>query len=210
MLSRKFFLYFLISLVMTTGVIIFSYFFCDRPIAEWVYHHHIAKWTFLKGFSYIATGIKTLAGFILCYCGIKRFWKPWNGYDLLLLRTSLSILIAEGIDEAFKGLFGRFWPTTWVNGNLSLISNGSYGFNFFHLGTSYQSFPSGHMSIVLGGLTMITIKFPKSFLICLALALLQMIGLIGMNYHFLSDTIGGAYIGILTALFMVHLQKNAQ
>ena len=66
------------------------------------------------------------------------------------------------------------------------------------------------MSIVLGGLTMITIKFPKTFLICLALALLQMIGLIGMNYHFLSDTIGGAYIGILTALFMVHLQKNAQ
>ena len=210
LLSKKFLLYFTLSFVITGGIIVFFYFFCDRRLAEWVYNENISRFIFLKAFTYIATVIKSLAGLILVYCAVKRLWNPWNGYDQLLLLASLSILVAEGVDESFKWVFGRYWPTTWVRENPSLISNGVYGFHPFHLGTQYQSFPSGHMSVVLGGLTIITIKFPKTFLFCLALVLLQMIGLLGMNYHFLSDTIGGAYIGLLTALFMVNLQKKVQ
>ena len=55
--------------------------------------------------------------------------------------------MAETIKNGLKFVFGRTWPETWVNNNPSFIRDGVYGFNWFHGGAGYASFPSGHMSV---------------------------------------------------------------
>ena len=72
------------------------------------------------------------------------------------------------------------------------------------MGWSYFSFPSGHTAIIVAVGTMIWLVFPKWRPLSLLLITLEVMGLVGMNFHFVGDVIGGAFIGWLVALFVYH------
>ena len=81
-------------------------------------------------------------------------------------------LFSERDDD--QDLFGRTWPATWTNNNPSLLRDRVYGFNCFHSGHGYSSFPSGQTAAVLAVGIVLT----------------------GANFHFLSDVIAGGFVGI--------------
>jgi hypothetical protein len=68
---------------------------------------------------------------------------------------SISLIVAETIKSQLKFACGRLWPETWVANNPSFIHDGAYGFNLFHGGAGYASFPSGHTAatcdVIAGG-----------------------------------------------------------
>ncbi|MCB1083165.1 MAG: phosphatase PAP2 family protein [Simkania sp.] len=202
--SKAFLILLLIVFSMTILLVILSYFFVDREVSTWVYEKQLRRFAFLNWFSEIAKYLNALSAFSLIYFGIKRPWKNGKIPEQGLLAIALSSIFASVITDSSKAFFGRYWPETWIQNNPSWIQNKAYGFHFFHVGWSYFSFPSGHTAIIVAVGTMIWLVFPKWRLLSLLLITLEVMGLVGMNFHFVGDVIGGAFIGWLVALFAYH------
>jgi membrane-associated phospholipid phosphatase len=99
--------------------------------------------------TFIAIGLWHLSGRLL-----SRLQK-------CALLCSLSLIMAEATKAQLKFAFGRTWPATWIHNNPSFLRDGVYGFNFFHGGTAYESFPSGHMAATCAVISVLWIYYPK-------------------------------------------------
>ena len=186
----------LLSLVVTAFVVVISYLWIDRPIALFVDVHisgheafaqltHIPEpFVALAVVTFLALGLRTLAG------------RPLSKNYTTALICSTSLIMAEVIKNQIKFIFGRLWPETWVLNNPSFIRDGAYGFNLFHGGAGYASFPSGHTTVICAVISVLWILHPKLRALCMLLVLAIAAGLIGANYHFLSDIIAGAFVGV--------------
>ena len=106
--------------------------------------------------------------------------------------------------DTFKFIFGRYWPSTWTNNNLSLIHDHAYGFHFFNSGVAFTSFPSSHITIAVTAVTALWIIYPRGPMRWVALlgALAVIIALLAKNYHFLGDCIAGAWVGATVAIYV--------
>lgn len=84
-------------------------------------------------------------------------------------------------------------------------------FNFSPLTTDwdFHSFPSGHTQVSFTFATFMAILFPRLSLPLFAIAALVALSRVVLDYHFLGDTIAGAYIGFLGVfLAYKHLGKK--
>jgi membrane-associated phospholipid phosphatase len=100
-----------------------------------------------------------------------------------------------------KFLFGRYWPETWIDNNPSLIGNNAYGFHPFSFGSAYGSFPSGHTARLFAVLWVVQVAYPAWRWVCGLVATMVIIGLLGMDYHFVGDIIGGVILGTLVGAY---------
>jgi membrane-associated phospholipid phosphatase len=123
---------------------------------------------------------------------------------------SISLIVAETIKSGLKFFFGRLWPDTWVNNNPSFIHDGAYGFYLFHGGGGYASFPSGHTTATCALISVLWILYPGFRPLYGAVVLAVAVGLIGANYHFLSDVIAGGFLGTSTGWMTVSLWRARQ
>jgi membrane-associated phospholipid phosphatase len=120
---------------------------------------------------------------------------------------SISLMVAVVTKTQLKLIFGRTWPDTWIHNNPSFLRNGVYGFNFFHGGEEYASFPSGHMAVTCAVISVLWVYFPAARTIYTIIALAVGIGLVGANYHFLSDVFAGGFVGISSGWMMTSVWK---
>jgi membrane-associated phospholipid phosphatase len=120
------------------------------------------------------------------------------------LRIALAILVAIALKEQLKFLFGRTWPETWTNNNPSYIRDGIFG--FFPLqgwgsgGRAYHAFPSGHMTMISVAAVSIALNWPRWKWAAVVPIALVAIGMIGANYHWVSDLIAGTSLGAAVAI----------
>jgi membrane-associated phospholipid phosphatase len=188
-----------ISFALTTVAVLVSYFLLDQPIAFFS-HNYLApaapifiKLTQIPEFLIAAAMLALLA---------LAFWRlagmPILRPHLIILLCSVSLVVAEAFKSQLKNVFGRTWPETWINGNPSLIQDGVYGFNFFHGGVGYSSFPSGHTTAICAVASVLWICYPKSRALCGIAIAAVVIGLIGADHHFLSDIVAGGFLGATT------------
>ena len=136
----------LLALLLTAVAVTLCYLWLDRPIALLVHAHSARRETFarltylpdllipLAAAAFVAFGLWALAG------------RPLSKIVTAGVLCSISLIVAETIKSQLKFAFGRLWPDTWVQNNPSFIHDGAYGFNLFHGGPGYASFPSGHMA----------------------------------------------------------------
>jgi membrane-associated phospholipid phosphatase len=115
-------------------------------------------------------------------------------YDAL---TCLAQLVAWAtpasylVKSTLKFTFGR------VNTRVWLQQPELYGFHWFEKRHGCEGFPSGHMVVIVTLLAALWRFYPKSRPWCLLLGLVLALALIATDYHFLSDVIAGAYLGVL-------------
>ena len=121
--------------------------------------------------------------------------RPFSRVQSVALTCSISFISTSLINSQLKYAFGRTWPDTWIENNPSLIQNGVFGFNPFHGGLGFASFPSAHAAGVCSVMAVLWWSYPNWRPICIACVAAVAIGLIGANYHFLSDVIGGMFVG---------------
>jgi membrane-associated phospholipid phosphatase len=130
---------------------------------------------------------------------------PLARFQKVCFAASISIMVTAAFLGSLKGVFGRYWPDTWIDNNPSLIRDGAYGFHPFHAGSAYDSFPSGHTGRTLAVTSVFWIAYPRwrwaSALVSASVA----VGLVGMNYHFVGDTIGGGFLGSILGAYTSHL-----
>ena len=185
----------LIAFVAMTIVVAASYAFVDRPAAFYA-HAHLTQYGVFDALTRISEylAIASVAVFVLA--GLRSLvtaqWARWQG---TLLLCAISLTAAESVKDELKFVFGRTWPETWVNNNPSLIGNGTFGFNFFHGGAGYASFPSGHTTAVCAVMAVLWFAYPKLRPLWGLAVLAVVVGLIGADYHFVSDIIAGGFLG---------------
>ena len=103
------------------------------------------------------------------------------------------------VKSLLKFVFGR------VNTRLWLQEPGLYGFHWFQRRQGCDGFPSGHMVVIVTLLAALWRFHPKSRPVCLLVGLSLGVALIATDYHFLSDVIAGAYVGVVVEAIMFRL-----
>lgn len=172
-----------------------AYLWLDRPIALTAYAYHAYQGSFAK-LTYIPEPLAPLASVTFFAAGLwvlaGRSLPAWGTVALL---SSISVLVTELTKTQLKYVFGRTWPETFVQNNPSFIRDGVFGFNFFHGGAGYASFPSGHTAAICALVSVLWIMVPKGRPLYVLAVLAVVVGLMGADYHFLSDMIAGGFLG---------------
>jgi membrane-associated phospholipid phosphatase len=194
---------------LTIAAIVVSYLWIDQPIAFFAYNHR-AFHGFFVDLTFIPEPLPGLALTMFFALGLwALIAKPASKLYTVLLTCSISLIVAEATKSQLKYIFGRTWPETFVNNNPSLISNNAYGFNFLHGGAGYASFPSGHMTAICAVASVLWIYYPRFRALYALVVAAVAIGLLGADYHFLSDIIAGSFLGTVTGWLAVVLQEQA-
>lgn len=191
------------ALLICAVLVAICYLFVDRPVA-WFVHNHLAGWTFLHGPTYVPPILTQLAPWTAIAAAAWLAWSGARGANNLFV-LSLSPIVAVAVKDQLKWVFGRYWPETWIDNNPSLIQDHAYGFHPFHSGVAYESFPSGHTTIVFSLVSVAWILWPRLRPLWALAGPVIIAALVGSNYHFVGDTVAGAFLGSLTGVYVVRL-----
>ena len=197
----------LIALVLVAVAVTISYQWLDRPIA--FFAHAYLRQPIFERLTRISEWLAPIAVLVFAAIGLRALiGGALSRIEAAVLLCALSVVTSAEIKDQLKFVFGRTWPETWVNDNPSLIRDGAYGFNFFHGGRGYASFPSGHTTVVCAAMTVLWFLYPRWRPLWALIALAVAVGLVGADYHFLADVIAGAFIGCSTGWMAVLLWKR--
>jgi membrane-associated phospholipid phosphatase len=195
----------LITVAFCVAAVLVCYFWIDRPVAFFVYHHQINKFQVFCWLTYPPPELQTWSPLVLTVLMVRRAWGPSMRWQKVLLVACLSLIVADEFRTSLGDVCGRYWPETWSDNNPSLIGNSRYGFHPFQRGDDIGSFPSGHAARILGFATVWLIATPRTRLIVAVLCVAMLVSLVAMNYHFVSDVIAGSVLGGIVATYAVHL-----
>jgi membrane-associated phospholipid phosphatase len=186
-----------------------SYLWLDQPIALFA-HDELQRFQLFEKLTLIPGALVPLAIVAFMALGLRGLsGRPLSRFQSVTLLSGLSLAVAGVIKDQLKFAFGRPWPETWTRNNLSFIRDGAYGFHPFHGGPGYASFPSGHMTMTCTVMAVLWICYP-GFRPVYAIAMAAVaVGLVGANFHFLSDVIAGGFLGLSAGWIGVALWEIA-
>jgi membrane-associated phospholipid phosphatase len=197
----------LITTAFCIAAVLICYFWVDRPVAFFVYRHHINTIQVFRWLTYPPPEVQNWSALVLAMLVVRRAWGPFLHWQKVLLVAGISLIVADDFRISLGDVFGRYWPETWQHDNPSLIGTGTYGFHPFQRGDDIGSFPSGHACRILGFATVWVIAMPQSRMIATVLCAPMLVSLVAMNYHFVSDVIAGSVLGALIATYATHLAR---
>ena len=200
--------------IITTGLcivaVLICYFWIDRPVAFFVYHHHINRFTIFRWLTYPPPEIQNWSALVLTILIVRRAWGSFLHWQKALFVACLSLIVADDFRISLGDVFGRYWPNTWINNNPSLIGTGAYGFHPFERGDDVGSFPSGHAARILAfaGVWLVAMHRSRSLqVVVILLSTSMLVSLVAMNYHFVSDVIAGSVLGGIVAMYAAQLAR---
>jgi membrane-associated phospholipid phosphatase len=178
-----------------------SYAVLDKPFADFSHQFlarpQLARWLSELGDARALGGI----GVIVCLVASFTFPKVAKAFATALLAFGLAMLTVAFLKHGF----GRTWPETWVDNNPSWVTDRVFGFNWMHGGQGYQSFPSGHTARTMAPCAVLWVRMPRLKYLWMSLPLVVGLGLLGANFHFVSDCFGGALLGVIAAHTALYL-----
>ena len=185
-----------IGLAITAAGVIASDLWLDQPLALFV-HRTVADKTIFVWLQRLPVVFFLLSSLILAWCGLWTLMeRPLSRVQSIGLACSITFIATNLITNQLKYAFGRTWPETWIENNPSLIQNGVFGFNPFHGGLGFASFPSGHVAAVCAVMAVLWWSYARLRPIYVACIAAVAVSLIGANYHFLSDILAGIFVGL--------------
>jgi membrane-associated phospholipid phosphatase len=186
------------------------YFWIDRPVAFFVYHHHVNRVSLFRWLTYPPPEVQNWSALVLTILIVRRAWGSFPRWQKTLFVACLSLIVADDFRISLGDVFGRYWPDTWTHDNPSLIGTGTYGFHPFQRGDDIGSFPSGHATRIQAFATVWLIAMPRSrtvYVVVIVFGALMLVSLVAMNYHFVSDVIAGSVLGGIVAMYSAHLAR---
>jgi len=197
----------LIAIAVCTAAVLICYFWIDRPVAFFVYRHHINTIRVFRWLTYPPPEVQNWSALALTILVIRRARGPFLRWQKVLVVACVSLIVADDFRISLGDVFGRYWPQTWTHDNPSLIGTGAYGFHPFQRGDDIGSFPSGHACRILGFATVWMIAIRGSRIVTAVLCAPMLVSLVLMNYHFVSDVIAGSVLGAIIAIYAAHLAR---
>ena len=187
---------------------IISYHWLDSPIVLYLASHGAREWPWAMDTrltaNLLSKGPKFLFMPCYLYLGFRFSFRTLTAREEKLLIALNMIVIGyyAVCSDTIREMFGRAWPTTWIDNNPSFLSNGISGFHFGFHNHYVNSFPSGHALIAATLATFAWYYLAKWRWWFLTYAVFVMFIMVIQYYHFLSDVIAGATIGYLVALYV--------
>jgi membrane-associated phospholipid phosphatase len=170
-------------------------------VALFVHEYRSGDDRLLKGLTYPPPILEAWAPVVLAALMVRRARGPWRRWQWALLAACVALILAEQFRQTASFAAGRYWPETWVDDNPSLVRDGAYGFHPFHGGRAFGSFPSGHTARTLAAATVVWLAYPRWRWACVLASSAVPVGLIGMDYHFVSDVIAGGFLGAIVGVY---------
>lgn len=199
-------LYSILSLLL---ILIVCYYWIDIPTSVWVATHNINPLimdisqtcaVLFKSAHWLIVAIVVGAiGLYVRY--IQRNTK--NAQSLLFF--SAAVIVAFILCFVFKVILARYRP-------YMLMDHGLYGFHLFSLRDTINSMPSGHTCCSFAGFFALSLICHRwwATLGFMAIALVIALSRIVILQHYPSDVIFGAYLGILSVLWVQALMHYRQ
>lgn len=182
-----------------------AFLYIDIPVARLVFPWSGHLEPFGKGLgSAIFLSIEAVALLVLAYVRISRGHLSRLGSAVAL--ASLASICAYAINTSvLKTFFGVLGPGEMIYG-------APHSFDFFH-GTIYGSFPSGHMALAGAAIGVFMWLYPRFIAPLAGLLLVGAAMLVLGNWHFVSDVIAGAFVGVSAGavaakLWIVHNSRS--
>src|SRR2546430_7626068 len=197
----------LIAVGLCVAAVLICYFWIDRPVAFFVYHHHINGFPPFRWLTYPPPEVQNWSALVLTILMVRRAWGSFLRWQKTLFVACLSLIVADDFRISLGDVFGRYWLETWTHDNPSLIGTGTYGFHPFQRGDDIGSFPSGHAARIFGFATVWMIAMPPSRVAATLICAPMLVSLVAMNYHFVSDVIAGSVLVALVATYAAHLAR---
>ena len=215
--SRK---QFLIASLLTFVAIVISYNYFDIPIDQYFVAHAntydaLGKELSIAGESQWYFIISIFGALFFHYVKKNEVFK--NRFLFLLYANIFSGLLSL----LLKSFFGRLRPAMFDHEGMHygflLFQDFSTDFihqvqtHFMTLKTDYTahtSFPSGHATTTFTLFTYMAILFPKYFYLWLTIALVTLSGRVLSTAHYLSDIMGGAFLGTVATLYIYKKMKH--
>lgn len=138
-----------------------------------------------------------LAALFVFYIFIRRRRRAAHAALFIFAAVALSGVMINLI----KPLAGRLRPKL-------LFEAGLYGFDPFRIGYEYNSFPSGHATTVFALAAALTLFFPRWRRPLFGFAAVVGLSRIIVGAHYLSDVMGGAYVGVMTVFLLLVLCRR--
>ncbi len=186
-------LLFAISFVVVCLFCSFSYLHLDIPIA--IYFEQTKP---LEGFFEIVTNfgkskwyLISFAAFFLLFRYVFRLKEAANRFLYFFIAVAASGLIVD----ILKFVFGRARPKLF-------FEQGIYGIKFFGTEHLYFSMPSGHSATVFSLAVGVLLFYPKFALAAFGAAILVASSRMAVGAHYFSDTVAGAYVGVVFAIWL--------
>ena len=190
-------------------LVVCSYFLADRPLATLA---HEELWPWRRAFdalTHLIDPLPPLAGLVLLWTmGVVARGRTIGPVLEDLVRAAGGLCCAIVVKDQLKYAFGRTWPETWINGNPSFFRDGAYGFVPFHGGPGWFAFPSGHATTICAAAAAAWMLWPRGRPLYALAAVLVAIGLIGADYHWLSDIIAGGAVGTAFGVAAARVGRN--
>ena len=186
--------------------------FVDRPVANFAHASLRVNEALFAMLTHLVDPIPVYAGIVTGGYVIAALLGVRPGpRGMIALRIGITILVAIALKEQLKFLFGRTWPETWTGNNLSYIKDGVFG--FFPLkgwggGRGYHAFPSGHMTTISAAAVAVSLNWPRWKWAAIVPVAAVAVGMIGANYHWVSDLIAGTFLGAGVAVAAHRLGRN--
>jgi membrane-associated phospholipid phosphatase len=195
----------LTSLASVAMVVVACVIWFDRPIAllayEWFGRHRAVQ--HLAGTPGFFGPLAVLAFAVLL---VRWFLaRQFGTMDIVANLCIITIAIVEPLKSWLKFVFGRTWP---AYGQPSFIFEDAYGFHPFHGGPDFGSFPSGHSAAVCAIAVILWTYLPSMRALCAATVAAISAALVAGDFHFLSDVIAGAFVGISLSALVVHVWEH--
>src|SRR5438046_7302896 len=201
--------------LIATGIFVLTvlicYFWIDRPVAFFVYDHHINRIEVFRWLTYPPPEVQNWSALVLTLLIIRRAWGPFLRWQKVLLVACISLIVGDDFRISLGDVFGRYWPETWTHDNPSLIGTGMYGFHPFQRGDDIGSFPSGHACRILAFATVWLIAMPHNRTVPLVVIVLcapMLVSLVAMNYPFVRDVSAGVVLGGLMSTYAAHRPRR--
>ena len=200
----------LAALALTVLAVTVSFLWLDRPLALAMYALSSApKHTLFEPLTHIPDPLIPAAAIAFVILGLSALaGRTLSRFPRTVVLCSFSLAMGQAIKNELKWMFGRTWPETWVENNVSFIRDHAYGFNWFHGGAGYESFPSGHMTATCALISVLWLCYPRFRPVYALAALAVAASLISTNFHFLSDVIAGSFVGASTGWMTVALAER--
>jgi membrane-associated phospholipid phosphatase len=181
------------------SIAVLSYLFLDRAFTDMFLKksrqiYHIMRTLALAGDSFYWL-IAFASGFAVTYltARLPRFSEAkdrllaWSWLALFLFTSVAATGIAAKI---LKIVLARARPVHYIHFD-------EYGFHWFEMNASFQSFPSGHAVTIVAVMTALYFIVPRLAPLFILIGAVVALARAAALYHFLSDVFVGAYLAII-------------
>jgi PAP2 superfamily len=183
------------NFLLVVAVIAVSYAVLDRRVALLIKN----LWLFSTRFSFFSTDIPDFLPLLVVITTVTAwiafFYLTrkhiYNTHTRFFQLIAITVPLVNVVKMIVKFAFGRINTRFWLQ------HPHAKEFHWFHGSANFCGFPSGHMAVFTVLIIALSIFYPRYQVFYFTCLILLALALILTNYHFLSDIIAGAYVGLI-------------